>query len=457
MREPKTGNLLEPTRWNASVRLKASNLINSSEEINPEQQVILAALHRGDGVAADHFIDSAINGLSRNDPVFPPEKAHAVAQRMLLLQPVGDNCNLACSYCYETGRRDTLKQKKMSLNILDSILQNTLPFVSLPFSIFVHGGEPLLAGKAFFKELAKRTKSFPLGDQITLGVQTNGLLVDEEWADIFREFDFKVGLSLDGPKEVHDHLRVRLDGTGSYDNVLKAIKLLQREMICFGVISVLSVSHFNNPNIVSNVFDHFIKLGVDQFDIHPANSPIPSSKKYNLNPIQYAQLMIDLFEKWVKHGDPNVKVRSIDHFFQAMSGTSAEICYRSGKCTSIIGVQSDGRAIPCTRPFDSSYSFGNLVESSLYNLQKSVGFKNFVDDEKAGRDQTSECHWSSVCGQGGCPHERESHGVQDVKGRHIYCTCASKAEGGYPEVYRHYSKRIEEILEQKNRKVGWGL
>jgi uncharacterized protein len=433
-------------QWSSGVRTAVQAGAGPAQGLSPDQRVVLAAVCRGDNVAADNFFDSAVHG-GTSPSSLRVEQDQLVTQRMLLLQPVGDNCNLSCSYCYEGARRSTLApHARMSFETLDSVLQNVLPFVSLPFSVFVHGGEPLLAGKDFFQELAQRVRSFPLGEGVTLGVQTNGTLIDKDWVSVFRKHQFQVGLSLDGPQQIHDQLRIRHEGVGSYDAVIRAIRLLQREAVPFGAISVLAAPHLTSCHVASEVLDHFIELGIKNFDVHPANSPSPGSADFNLDPDQYARLMIDLFEAWIQHGETDVRVRSIEHFFQAMAGTSANVCYRSGKCTSIMGVRPDGMAMPCTRPFDSSYTFGNLAQDSLPKLQASDGFTSFVKDEGAGRASTEPCPWAAVCGRGGCPHERASDGDQDVAGRHVYCTCATADTGGYPAVYQHYSDRVGEIL-----------
>jgi uncharacterized protein len=442
--------------WCPEVRKSIGNSISEELQSKECKSILLGAIRRGDEVAAGHFFTSAMD-WSTLTPDFRSTGSDSVpAQRMLLLQPVGDQCNLACLYCYEGERRQRGPTKRMSLKTLDNILENVLPHITLPFSIFVHGGEPLLAGKRFFLELAKRIRSYPNGDQITLGVQTNATLIDEGWIDIFQRLNMRIGVSIDGNRKIHDALRVHKDGSGSYAEVCRGIKLLQQHNLPFGAISIVSAPHVLRPGAVQEIYDHYVELGVRNFDIHPASTPSKIGREYNVSPNQYATFMKELFDAWVDGGDPGIRVRSIEHFFQAMAGSSAEVCYRAGKCTSIMGVRADGTAIPCTRPFSSKYDFGSLADSPLPTLQNSLGFKHFVSDERAGRDLTANCKWSSVCGSGGCPHERQSEGGQDITGRHVFCTCRTGETGGYPEVYEYYSTRVSEIMGVKPNPVGQG-
>ncbi|MCO6360532.1 radical SAM/SPASM domain-containing protein [Roseivirga pacifica] len=368
--------------------------------------------------------------------------------KVLLMKPVGDHCNLKCEYCYEIQRLTGTHEKVMGVDEMRTYLRNLVAHSDIS-DVFLHGGEPLLAGKKFFKEFIDTIKQMGLYGQLTLGVQTNGTLLDEEWCDFFMEHNFSIGISLDGDEELNDKHRVDHKGRGSYEQVMQGIKLLQDNDMVFGIITVVGSETAAIPGIAKRILDHHIGIGVDYVDVHPAFTPKDTSGNSadsNMSRVQYTSFMTELAYAWAQSSNPNLRLRCIEDIIQNLTNERSVSCFASGYCTSIIGVDPSGAVSPCTRPFHNEYTFGNAGDLDLQAIEQQDAFKKFVKNESKGQDITKACEWSGLCGFGNCPHERFTDGKQDPAGKHVYCSCHHEddANNGYPGFYKNLFKVFQE-------------
>lgn len=444
-------------KWSEELRRAVSRRAelppDERNSISSEARVAMGAMSRAEEFAADNLARALRENAGRR-PTGSEESADsrgdgpsgaATDLRQLLVMPVADRCNLACRYCYETERRAGQEPRRMRLDVFEQIIDNVLPFVQRPFDLALHGGEPLLVGKEWFVTALDRLRAAPGGERVNPIVQTNGTLLDEEWGDIFQEYDVGVGISMDGPPELHNAVRVDRKGRGSYEAVERGIRCLQEAGLDFGVITVVNTEQAGRESAAISLFDHFVDLGVRRMNVHPAFSHGDRTRDLNLSPAAYARFMNALFDRWLSHGDPGIQVGFFENFFQSMAGQPARACYLSGNCTTILGVGPEGEAIPCTRPFGPQHNFGNLAEKPVPEILSSPAFGRFEEKEREGQRPESTCVWRSHC-SGGCPHERTADGQQNIAGRNVYCTCSDSEPGGYPAIFSHMHDRVEDVV-----------
>ena len=430
-------------RWGTpTLQAKVELLNDEATELTPEARVALAAMSRADEYAAQTLTDVLLSRFPVGRTV---ADGPAASVRQVLIMPVGDRCNLACSYCYEVERRATPSTARMDLDVLRRILANVMPYVSPPFLFAWHGGEPLLMGLKFFREALSLIRDAAGRQPVRLAIQTNGTLLDTEWAELFREHNVEIGLSLDGPAELHDRQRMQPSGGGSYHDVVRGIRTLRAAGLPFHVISAISGPFARIPGSAAKLFGHFKDLGIGKYDIHPVLTHAVPGNLMNLGPGEFSRFAIDLFEQWLSEGDGRIEIGFFDHFFQGMTGQSPDTCYLSGACVNVVGVGPDGAVIPCTRPFDSTYTFGNLSVTPLPQIVQGPVFRRFTREELLARKNTAACEWSSIC-NGGCPHDRQRNGQQSVDGININCTCSEGGKGGYPEIFSYIRTRVDSIL-----------
>ncbi len=432
-------------RWPESFWVAASSAHTvPASECSPELRVVLGALERANQYVADILVNriaaSTAAPLLRSRPAGSHRRPR-VGITQVLLMPVGDRCNLACTYCYEATRRRG--GPTMDVARLEAILQNVLPFVDGRLEVTIHGGEPLLAGRRFFQTLIDLLRAEANGP-FHVSMQTNGTLLDAAWAQWLSRNSVGVGISLDGTPEDHDALRIHRDGSGSWAEVVRGMGHLRSASVPFGVIAVFGPAQARREGSARAMFEALVAEDVRAFNVQPAYSPT-SPPSMNVGPEAFADFLIALFEAWLAHGDPSVRIALFDHLFQSMTGHAPEVCYFSGRCTSIVGVGPDGTVIPCTRPFASQYSFGNLADTPLPQLLEGQAFRGFAAAELAGRQPGGSCRWERMC-MGGCPHERlDAHG-QAVDGSHVYCTCTGSETGGYPALFSYVTERTAGVV-----------
>jgi uncharacterized protein len=379
-------------------------------------------------------------------------KAGRTRTQVVLLKPVGDHCNLRCTYCYEIQRLQGSHKKVMSTALLRTYLENILRPGSAVSDIFIHGGEPLLAGLPFFQVLIDIIRELGLYGKLSLGVQTNATLLDDEWITFLKEHGFHLGISLDGDRAINDRYRIDHKGRGSYDRVLDGIRLLQQNDMEFGVISVVSTDTAREPGSAARILEHHVGLGLKYVDIHPAFTPEDTSgdsAECNLSREEYTRFMGELAEAWIQCSEPNVHLRCMEDLLQNLSAVKSSSCYAAGLCTSIIGIDPSGAVSPCTRPFHSRYVFGHIGEMTLEELEQTQAYQQFVADEQHGQALTHQCEWADLCGYGNCPHERFSAGVQDPAGRHFFCSCrdVDASNSGYPGFYKRFHGLLQGYLQ----------
>ncbi len=317
-----------------------------------------------------------------------------------IIKPVDALCNLSCSYCCVFGIRKCAKKRRMQSRILKSVIdffcsnQDDTEFIW-------HGGEPLLAGLDFFRDVVKFQYPW-LGKnkRIANFIQTNATLVDYEWARFFAENKFFVGVSLDGPRKFHDQLRCYPNGKGSYEDVMRGINLLREAGIFNGVIcDISSINHLYPKEI----FDFFIAEGIKKLkfsrvrDIGHCNDV----SELFISSGQYTDFMINIFDLWLGLDDPEVEIRDIQSVVGLLLGGTMRECIYTGRCDQFVTVYSDGSIYGCDSfPKSDALCFGNVLDGQ-FSIRSSARLEGFQDLLRKRKEHCQICKWFSIC-RGGC-------------------------------------------------------
>lgn len=343
---------------------------------------------------------------------------------------VTDGCNMGCVYCY---RHDCAKPAIMN----KTALRNTLMKLAehnreeKSTTLMLHGGEPLLAGIDFYKQLVELEQSFE-GHRFFNRIQTNGTLLDSNYIEFFKKYNFRVGFSLDGIAETHDRNRPNYDGTPSFNRVFDNVTRAKEAGIGGGVICVL------NKNTLEHIAEiyNFFKQNSIHFQV---NIQFPLGKALNcadlaLTPKDAGRGLINLFDRWFNDlTKPSIK---IDPFVFMMANigllrnnrntldrTNGPIgcCYNNGCSDSYIAVVPDGDAYPCSRYSEiPEFRLGNINTDSIEALQQSGPKQLLLKRKLEGNQVCSRCEYVRVCNSG-CP--MVAHLVRgDILERDGYCT-----------------------------------
>jgi len=377
--------------------------------------------------------------------IFNRELPDSRALHAILIKPVSDHCNLRCTYCYEGTNENRFPQPRMNVYTLERTIRTSIEQATGSIEFIWHGGEPLLAGLDFFETGMRLQNKYRKNDlRVYNSIQTNGLLINDEWISFFLRHDFSVGVSFDGPAELHDLFRVDSKQQGSHSRVISALARLANAGIPLGVISVIHTEHVGKAaEYLAEVERHEIH----HLDIHPAFGKETEVSK-PIQPRDFSDFAIELFEVWLENGNADIRFNLFDDFLRGYFFRSPDTCYFAGTCTKIVAVEANGDVVPCTRPFDRAlYSFGNIQLASLKQIKDGHKLSAFMERDLQSQQKASACKWAHLC-HNGCPQHRvDNDGKQDIAGNNYYCECTSGIPGGHASIWNHIEARLGELFD----------
>lgn len=326
----------------------------------------------------------------------------------LLIKPVSAVCNLDCAYCFYLDReadpyRD-LPARRMTGETLDRLVDSYL-FYSYPESVFAfQGGEPTLAGLPFFEKLVRLQQDYARsGHAISNSLQTNGLQIDESWCDLFRNYNWLLGVSLDGPEPMHDLYRVNKGGKGTWRQVIQGIETLQRHKVEFNILCVLNRANVDQPK---ELYRFYKSLGVDNVqyiplsEFAPDGTPLP----FTITPEQYGRFLCETFDLWWPDRR-KFRIRYFDNLAEALAGMRPGTCTMHESCDSYVVVEYNGDVYPCDFFVESQWRLGNVMVDSWPEITRRQRRYEFSQTKRIPHPECQRCEWQSICHQG-CPKHR---------------------------------------------------
>lgn len=326
----------------------------------------------------------------------------------LLIKPVSALCNLDCSYCFYLDREadpyQALPHRRMDLETLERLVDTYL-FYSYPSSAFAfQGGEPALAGVEFFHALAAFQKRYGRdGQEVSNSIQTNGVLLDDEWCALFHEYKWLVGISLDGPEAMHDRYRLDRQGKGSWARVMTGIECLKRNRIEFNVLCVVSQANVEQPG---EVYRFFRSLGIEYIQYIPlaefdlSGAPIEST----ITAEQYGRFLCGTFDAWWPERR-RVHIRYFENIAEALAGRKPSNCTMHETCDSYVVVEYNGDVYPCDFFVEKPWKLGNVNVDSWPELAGRRRRYEFAANKTLAHPECAICEYRNVC-HGGCPKLR---------------------------------------------------
>jgi uncharacterized protein len=326
----------------------------------------------------------------------------------VLIKPASAVCNLDCSYCFYLDRDadpyKELPRRQMTLDTLERLVDTYL-FYSFPNATFAfQGGEPTLCGVDFFRKLGEFQKQYGRdGQSVSNALQTNGVLLDKDWAQLFREYQFLIGLSLDGPEEINDAYRLNKAGHGTYKKVMQGLELLQAEKVDFNILCVLSQANVHKPR---ELYKYYRSLGLEylQFiplaEFAPDGSPLP----FTITAEQYGRFLCEVFDLWWPERR-KVRLRYFDNLAEAVAGHKPGTCTMHETCDSYVVVEYNGDVYPCDFFVEGDWKLGNVNLDSWSEIARRQKRSNFASKKTLAHPDCQVCPYQSIC-HGGCPKSR---------------------------------------------------
>jgi uncharacterized protein len=326
----------------------------------------------------------------------------------IFVKPAGAVCNLDCQYCYYRDK-SSLYPNTGTFHMPESVLEqyivqhlNAAPGPEVNFSW--HGGEPTTRGVDFFRkvvDLQRRHK--PTGWRVRNGIQTNGLLLNEEWCHFLAGEGFSVGLSLDGPVELHDPYRVTRCGQPTHAQVMRAYDLLRRRKIH---TDILCVVHNLNVSAPLTVYRFFREIGCKYLGFLPAversmetaNGVSPHTPPAE----EYGSFLCKIFDEWIRRDVGRIMVQSFDEAARPALGMEHSLCVFRETCGQIPVLEHNGDFFPCDHFVDGEHRLGNICETPLSQLLDGEALRSFGQTKRDSLPRyCRECEVLDMC-NGGC-------------------------------------------------------
>lgn len=329
----------------------------------------------------------------------------------IMVKPASSNCNLRCEYCFYSdvaSKREFPNFGIMSEKTARKLIISALEFAdgeSISFAF--QGGEPVLAGLDYFKSFTAFAKeNNPKNSKIFYSLQTNGTLLNDEFANFFRENEFLIGLSLDGDFE-NNSFRKDANGQNSYYKIIRAADILKRYGVEFNILTVLTGRCADN---CEKIYRHFRSKGYKYLQFIPCLRPFESEEESELymTAEQYANFLIRTFNLYVKdfvRGN-YVSIRQFDNLVRMYLGENPEQCGMCGHCTHQFVAEGNGNIYPCDFYCTDRYLLGNICDTSLEKMANSEKAKDFIRESLQIPDKCRRCRFFALCRAGGCKRQR---------------------------------------------------
>lgn len=369
----------------------------------------------------------------------------------VLIKPASGNCNMRCKYCFytdEANKREVASMGYMSLETMRLIVDKAMMYADETCVFGFQGGEPSARGLEFFKDFTSYVANHPnpKGIRVEYAFQTNGYAIDEEWVKWFADNCVLVGVSLDGPKEIHDRYRVDHHGKGTYHRVIACIHLLEKYGVDYNVLTVVSGA---NARRAQQLHEFFKKNGIVYQQYIECLDPIgekPGSCEYSLTPQKYAAFLKQLFDVWYRDMKSGKYVynRYFENLLMIMSGQVAESCAMRGMCNKQWVIEADGSVYPCDFYALDQWKLGNIISNDFEEMDQRRGELEFIQWSQRIPEKCKVCKWYTLC-KGGCRRNREP--VTNMATNVNYFCDA------YQQFFEYAYPRLQEIHRLRYRRI----
>jgi len=369
----------------------------------------------------------------------------------VMVKPCGPMCNLDCTYCYYLSKERLYPEARfrMSTELLESFTKQYIDAQRVPEANFGwQGGEPLLMGLDFFQRAVELQERFRRpAMHISNSLQTNGTLIDDQWAEFFRKNNFLIGLSLDGPREMHDAFRRDKGGSPSFDRVMGGLEALKRHNVEFNILTTVHTANAGHPqevyrflrDDVNTQFIQFIPIvkRINETGFQEGSEIEP----YSVTGREYGQFLIGVFDEWVRHDVGRVFVQIFDVALAAWCGHRPGLCVFEPTCGTAMVMEHNGDLYSCDHFVEPRSFLGNILETPLVDLACSEKQRTFGLAKRDMLPQAClECDVRFVC-NGGCPKNRIPTPLEGTPGLNVLCE-------GYKAFFHHISHPMQMMVEE---------
>ena len=374
----------------------------------------------------------------------------------IMIKPVGSLCNLRCRYCYYLDKADIYggKEPRMTYEMLETFIREYIAANDVPEVLFNwHGGEPLLMGLDFYRKAIQLQEKYASGKIIRNALQTNATLVTAEWAAFFRENGFLIGVSLDGPKDVHDCYRAGKGGGSTFERVVKGIADLYKAGVDYNIMATVNRKSEGRGleiyQFLKGAGTRFIQFMPVLEHVKGGRIVSPDEEGSQIAPWSvsaegFGRFLCDIFDYWVRHDVGSVFINQFDSTLAMWCGEQPGTCTFAQTCGGNSVIEHNGDLYPCDHFVYEDYRIGNVLETDLRTLMASEKQIRFGIDKRNGLPKKCvTCRWYFAC-HGECPKHRFNRTDSGEPGLNALCD-------GYSMFFSHvapYMERMKQLLSE---------
>ncbi|MCQ1058983.1 anaerobic sulfatase maturase [Photobacterium sp. DNB23_23_1] len=395
---------------------------------------------------------------NRSNKTVPESK---VAQGIhVVSKPIGPVCNIKCEYCFYLEKHALYPKNehyRISDEVLAAFIKQYVESQPTPVVEFLwQGGEPTLLGMDFYKKVVELQAPYKQQKEIRNSLQTNGIRLDDDWCKFFKANNFFIGISLDGPKDIHDRYRKDRRGEGTFERVMQGVRLLKKHQVEFNVLACVGRETASRP---LDVYHFFKEEGIEYIQFSPIVEREPNQETsaqglwlaspatlerlepntevtpWTVDPKQYGEFLIAIYEEWVRQDVGTTFVMNFEWALTAWMGEPSPVCIFSRQCGRAVAMEHDGSLFSCDHYVYPDYRLGNILSDELGQMVEQSVLKGFGPHKEHTLPRwCRECDVLNAC-WGGCPKHRFITSPDGEPGLHYLCA-------GYQAFFRHIRKYL---------------
>lgn len=382
----------------------------------------------------------------------------------VMLKPVGSKCNLDCDYCYYLEKENLYNKINpvMSEELLEKFIKEYIESQTMLEIMFTwHGGETLMRPISFYKKAIEFQKQYAHGHHIENSIQTNGTLLNDEWCKFFKENNFLVGISIDGPKQFHDEYRRDKMGRPSFHRVMKGIELLNKHEVEYNCLAVVNDYNADYP---FEFYNFFKEIGCQYIQFTPIVERIRKNKSllklatasqsyeevylapYSVTAEKWGNFLCAIFDEWIKEDVGKIFIQIFDSTLANWVGVQPGVCTMAKTCGHAGVMEFNGDIYSCDHFVFPEYRLGNINNKPLASMMYSDEQLKFGNDKfDTLPQQCRECDFMFAC-YGECPKNRFIKDKYGNNGLNYLCD-------GYYKFFNHVAPYMDfmkkELQEQR--------
>ena len=346
----------------------------------------------------------------------------------LLIKPSGSDCNIDCSYCFYKCRASEVGQGKqrMTYEVLEKLVKDYMELGFEMSGFAWQGGEPTLMGLDFYKKTVELQKKYGSdGQEVGNSLQTNAILLNDKWCEFLAESKFLVGISIDGPAELHDHYRLDFSGGGTHAKVLASLHRCKDAGVEFNTLTLINRLTGDRAD---DIFDFLVENGVRYLQFIPCVELDPDTGEvtdFSVTPEQLGDFWCRMFDKWYEYGPRNVSIRDFDSILTYYVTGRHTICTFDRQCSQYIVIEHTGDAFTCDFFVEPRWKLGNIFETPIEKLAVHPRKREFARAKKNLCNKCLVCRHLPMC-RGGCMKDRAPFDKDGFGRESFFCEAYKK-------------------------------